>query len=466
MITRARKVLNVLAALMLMGMLGACGSNYAERVNDMRVNIDQGNVGGAIGAVNGALGVDLAEQMPSDEQDEIIPLLLLERAALLQASGQFKLSARDFEAADARIEVLDLSTSTADDIAQYMFSDALGDYQTPPYEKLLINTMNLINHLALGDLQSARVEARRVEVLERYFKDFTSDKPDVALGLAAYLSGFVYEKMGQPDDALRWYDTATRFGAFPDINYVIGYLMKQRPLSNDRLVEIAARNPDAQAPGEGEGEILVIVESGVAPRREAKRVPIGLALTLAANDSSWRNSDRHRRAQRLEAEGLFKWVNYPALEGGFQSFQSAQVNIGERSYPASLALDVGAQSKRYFDTIESKLALAAITRLLTRTALSAATEAAVSSGSKNSESSGAAIAGFLLGKVVEGAMTVADMPDTRSWNSLPASFWLVRERVPLGQHTVQINTPRGSVARAQVTLGAGKRWAVVVVRAF
>jgi uncharacterized protein len=451
------------ASLCLAASLMGCGPNYAAKVEHMRVNIDRGDLNGAISDVNGALGVDLAAQMPSDDQDQLIPLLLLERAALLQATQQFSLSARDFQAADARIEVLDLSESSADDIAQYLFSDAMGDYKTPPYEKLLLNTMNMLNYLALADLSGAKVEARRVEVLERYFKDYTSDKPDVALGLAAYLSGFVYEKMGQPDDALRWYDTATRFGSFPGIGDVISYLMQQRPLSNDRLQAIAAQHPNALPLSEGEGEVLVVIASGVAPRREAKRVPIGLALTLAARDNTWRRSDRYKRAQRLEAEGLFKWVNYPALEGGFHSFTSAQVLVGERSVPAAMVLDVGAQAIRYFDSIEGKLALASITRLLTRSVASAATEAAIKGSGKRGDS-GTALVGFLVGKAVEGAMTVADTPDTRSWNSLPSAFWIVRVRVPHGKHKIVLQTNRGGSAQVEVNLRPQQPWAVVVLR--
>jgi hypothetical protein len=429
----------------------------------MRANIDRGDLSSALSEVNGALGVDHATQMPQREDDaHVVPLLLLERAALLQATQQFALSARDFQEADARIEVLDLTESSADTIAQYLFSDAMGDYQTPPYEKLLINTMNLLNYLAMSDLVGARVESRRVEVLERYFKDYTTDKPDVALGLAAYLSGFVYEKLGQPDDALRWYATASRFGSFPGLGESVGVLMGQRPISDDRLKEIAAQHRGASPLGAGEGEVLVVVASGVAPRRVARRVPIGWAITFASRDRTWRGSDGYRRAQRLEADGLFKWVNYPALEGGYHAFKAGSVQIGERSVGLAMALDVGAQALRYFEAVEPKLVLAAITRLLTRSVAGAATEAAVKASGKRNDGGSTALVGFLVGKAVEGVMTVADTPDTRSWNSLPASFWIARVRLPHGKHKLSLRA--GSGGGAEVNLSPQQPWAVVMLR--
>jgi hypothetical protein len=42
---------------------------------------------------------------------------------------------------------------------QAFFSGSSGKYQSPPYEKLMINTMNMVNYLVRGDLNGARIEA-------------------------------------------------------------------------------------------------------------------------------------------------------------------------------------------------------------------------------------------------------------------------------------------------------------------
>ena len=86
-------------------------------------------------------------------------LLLLDRAMVLQQLDRYKLSSRDLEVADKQIEVLDLSRNAADDIGKYLFSDDAGPYKAPAYEKLLINTMNMVNYLARGD-STARASRR------------------------------------------------------------------------------------------------------------------------------------------------------------------------------------------------------------------------------------------------------------------------------------------------------------------
>jgi hypothetical protein len=109
-------------------------------------------------------------------------LLLLERATILQAMGRHDLSARDFETADKNIEVIDFTSDTAGDIGKWVFSDDSGVYRTPPHEKLLINTLNLINYLVRGDANGAKIEARRFQINDKYFKD----KSTKSAGLMAF----------------------------------------------------------------------------------------------------------------------------------------------------------------------------------------------------------------------------------------------------------------------------------------
>ena len=76
----------------------------------------------ALEKVNEALGVLKATDMPS-EMDADTPLLLLERAAILQALGDYKQSARNFQRADKALDILDLTGDTAGKISKYLFSD-------------------------------------------------------------------------------------------------------------------------------------------------------------------------------------------------------------------------------------------------------------------------------------------------------------------------------------------------------
>lgn len=96
---------------------------------------------------------------------------------VLQQLDQYKLSSRDLGIADKSIDVLDLSRNAANDVARYMFSDDSGPYKAPPYEKLMINTMNMVNYLVRRDLNGARVEARRLTVMQRFIREHEDAGP-------------------------------------------------------------------------------------------------------------------------------------------------------------------------------------------------------------------------------------------------------------------------------------------------
>jgi hypothetical protein len=85
---------------------------------------------------------------------------------------------------DKQIEVLDFSRNAAHDIGKYLFSDDVGPYKAPAYEKLMINTMNMVNYLARGDLQGARIEARRLAVMQKFLEQ-SENKGKSLIGPAA-----------------------------------------------------------------------------------------------------------------------------------------------------------------------------------------------------------------------------------------------------------------------------------------
>jgi hypothetical protein len=83
-----------------------------------------------------------------------------------------------------------------------------------------------------------------------------------------------------------------------------------------------------------------------------------------------------------------------------------------------------------YDSIKGQLMAAAITRMVTRLLAGIATEKAV-------KAAGAGAAGSLVaGLAVQGALTAADTPDTRSWVTLPSQVFLTRVEVQPGDYEV------------------------------
>lgn len=466
----------LLIALGLAGLtaLSGCGG-YASTSDAFRRSLNGGQADAALVRVNEALGVDRAEQLPS-EPDEDTPLLLLERGTILQALGRNDLSARDFKLADTRLDVLDLTGDTTGEISKYLFSDDATVYKAPPHEKLLLNTINMINFLVLGDTSGAKVEARRMTI-NRKFLEREEGAALSMLALGSYLSGFAFEVAGESDIAMRHYGDALDAGGLPTLTEAVRRLAARTGASDKRFADLLtppAASPEAaptvspetapEAAPEGmsiaapalpaddakQAELLVIVQTGMAPYLTPERLPIGAAIVAASDPGRGArlDADDRNRAQVFAAKGVLKWVNYPRLERTPIGGGAPAITLGAQPLDTHLGLDVEQRTLDRYDQFKGTLIAASLTRLLTRAVAGEVTQA-VAKGA-----SGDNLVGLLAGLAVEGAMTAADTPDTRSWVTLPARFHLARARVPAGQHTVAVRY-RGQTRTHTVELPPG-----------
>ncbi len=398
------------------------------------------------------MGVVDAQSVPKSKEADI-PLLLLERGTILQALQRYDLSARDFEIADKRLIVLDLTSDSAGEIAKYLFSDDATVYKAPPHEKLLLNTLNLINYLARGDASGAKVEARRIVISRKYLEGVTDEKRLSMMALASYLAGFAFEAAGEPNAAIRHYGDALDAGGIATLEPTVRRLAARTGASDPRLKAwtegpLPEVNPD-------DGEVLVVFQTGMAPHRKAERLPIGAAIVAASDPGPGARLSRQeqRRAQAFAAKGVLKWVNYPTLRAVRLRDGPMRVTVDGVAIDGGSGLNIEQAVVQEFKRHEGSLIAGSLTRLLTRAVAGELSQAAVKSASKNG------LAGLLVGLAVEGAMTAADTPDTRGWVTLPSQIRVARARLPAGQHTVTIEH-LGRLHRADIDLAPGG-WAVL-----
>ncbi len=125
---------------------------------------------------------------------------------------------------------------------------------------------------------------------------------------------------------------------------------------------------------------------------------------------------------------------------------------GESRRPG-LALDIEDKVIAHFEDIKGTLIAASIVRLISRAVAGELSQAAA----KQVGSGG--LGGLLIGLAVEGVLTAADTPDTRSWVTLPARISVARKRIPAGKHTISVRY-RGSLREAAIDLQPGG-WAVL-----
>jgi hypothetical protein len=434
----------LLHSMTLCGLVAAGCAGHADRTKDARSALDAGRPREALAALNEQLEVDSAKEVPDTIEDDHI-LFILDRSIVLQQLDMYALSSRDLELADKRIEVLDFSRSSLDDISKYMFSDDAGPYQAPAYEKLLINTMNMVNYLARGDLNGARIEARRFGVMQRFISEHESHGKSLS-GPGSYLSGFVFEHSNQPGEALRYYDEALQYGAFASLTEPVRRLSQRDSYSSPRL---RALLDQASAPQNAEaefGEVLVVVNYGRVPAKIAHRVPIGLALTLA---STYMSPADRSKANYLAAQGLVTWVNYPTLGKPSNEWGAPEFFVDSGQLPLEGMLAVDLEAKRAWKEAEGAVVASAITRLLTR----------VVAGETTRRAAGGGVVGALLSLGTQATLTATDTPDTRSWSTLPARIAFGRARVPPGKRVIRLRV-HGVEKRQVIDVPKGG-WAVV-----
>jgi uncharacterized protein len=441
--------LSLLGAVAL-ALLEGCAS-HSEQMLPVRFALDQGNPRGAIALLDESIGVKSDAELPVDMQGDKA-LFVLDRGSIQQSIGGYDHSKVDLEAADKAIDMLDLAHDAKDTIGEYVFSGSSGKYQAPPYEKLLINTLDMLNYLELRDLDGARVEARRLAVMQKYLTDDLHEGDNPVLGLGGLLAGLTFEESGQTDEALRWYDQTLAFTGFRALGAPTRRLMQHSAYRSPRLKELEAAGPPPSDPAQaGEGEIVFVVGYGRVPHKIPQRIPIGLALTYSAGAISPENV---RKANELAAQGLVTWINFPTLGPERGGYTVPACVLDGNFVQLEEAVDVTTQVRAEWKKIEGKIIVSAITRMISRLAVGAVAKAAAG---KNG------LVGELVSLGAQATLTVLDTPDTRSWETLPARVAIARVRVPAGKHTVHIDA-RGVLRDTTVDVEKGG-WAVVSLMA-
>jgi tetratricopeptide (TPR) repeat protein len=433
--------------------LAGC-AGHSARTEAARTALDAGRPAEALKLLNEELGVDKPDALPEDVGGENV-LLLLDRAMVLQEIGsrsetlkpkEYSTASRDLETADKQVEVLDLSTNAMADIGKYLFSDDSGPYKAPTYEKLMINTMNMVNYLSRGDLNGAKIEARRLAVMQKYISDHEGRGASLT-GPGSYLAGFAFEVSGNAQEALRYYDEALQFGQFPSLEEPVRRLSKAASYRSPRLTALMDKNAaGAEASADGMGDILVVINFGRVPAKIAKRIPIGLALTYA---SAFMSAASRSQANYLAAQGLVTWVNFPELGKSHGAYETPGFALDGSWKTLEGALAVDSEARKAWDSAKGVIVASAITRMIAR----------VVAGEAIRQGSGGGTLGALLSLGTQATLTAVDTPDTRSWATLPARITIGRARVAAGSHVVELQA-RGVKKRQTVTVSPGG-WTVL-----
>lgn len=430
-------------ALLLACVGGGCAT-YSDRMASAMQSTTAGNFTAAIDSINSALDVGSAAELPVTWNGDRT-LSVLERGTLQQATTVWDGSARDLSAAEAHLELLDLSSDPVATFASYVYSDSARTYRSPPSERLALNAVNLLNYLARGDSSGAAVEARRFQVMREYLASIgvAATGPST---LGTYLAGFVFEQLGEGDRALRYYDEAMASGQLQSLAVPINRLARSYSYRGERLAATISKSVDTAERDTAAGEILVVAGIGRVPHRVPERIPVGAAVGIAGSVLTG-DIDPLKY-------GAAKVLVYPALRSTPSVLGTPTLQVNGQTVELEQVVDLGAAIEAEYEQLKPRILAAAISRMIVR---AAAAEGVRAAGKSESQA-----LGDVLSVVAEGVLVALDKPDTRSWMTLPDRFLVARVPAAQGSHQVRISFADGTERIFDVVIDDGGYAAVVV----
>jgi hypothetical protein len=385
-------------------------------------------------------------------------LYYLELGMLERLGSRYEESQKAWMTANARIQAsaaggLAEMSGFVRGISSYVVSDKLRAYDGHDYEKVMLLTYMALNHVALGDYDSARVAIKQAHELEAQiaelrakqyaeveesarsrgartsFKELngypveTLDNPEVnALrngyqsALSHYLAGFIYEALGEPSLAAPGYRLANE-------------LQPGQPLLEEALRGLDER---VAAPDDGMTDVLVLIGTGSAPAIQSRSfmlpVVVNGRLLLLANA-------------------------FPVMTATSWAPRPAQVTLDGQTAPVARIASVDLMARRRLKDDMPGIML----RATIRSSVSATLQYQAQRASDREHTLALALA---AGLITAGSVVLASADD-RTWRALPADVSLARARLPRGVRTITLQTAEGP---RSVSVNLSGRYAVVDLR--
>jgi hypothetical protein len=388
----ANKLPALAGVLLLAATLSGCAT-YSDWVGHMEADISRGKPDQALQVL----------EKHASNKDQV--LYLLNRAMLLRMAGDYQGSNAAFEAAKPLISRLS-AISVSEQSGALAVNDMMRSYTGDYYEQVLIHVFEALNYLALNQPDQARVEALQLDVKLKQHGD-NSDYED---GFARYLTGIIYEDLGEWDDAMISYRQAyDAYRRYPQqLDMPVPQVLKSDLI---RLADKTGQDEDArryrekfdiksapQIPAR-DGELIFLLDTGLAPLKRSIEV------------------------RTVTNSGQLVTVSMPTYEDRRPTVVAARLSVDGKSVTTDLMENVDALAKDALAKQKPAILARAIARAVLKTKESKQVE-------KHNDA---------LGLLVNLANTITDRADTRSWSTLPNLICLARLPLAAGRHQVRVD---------------------------
>ena len=213
-------------------------------------------------------------------------LYFLDKAMFLRMMGNLKESNKALEEAKKYIEKFS-PTSITEETAAFFVNDSTRAFIGAPFEQVLVNFYAALNYLQLGELDAARVEAQQVDIKLKTLSQSDQNPILIADPFARYLTGIIYEDLGEWSNALIAYRKAYQAYKAHQARYsmrIPQYLKRDlirltdyEGLRDERdkyIKEFNIKRWQKQQSLNKQGEVVFIMNNGLAPIKRQRTVAL------------------------------------------------------------------------------------------------------------------------------------------------------------------------------------------------
>lgn len=397
---RGRVLLPLLLLLLLSGCLGE-----RQALDNVVRHLHSGEVDQALVSLD-------ASSLAKSERNRL--LYLWEKGLLLHLQGEYRQSNVVLEEAD-RLEEELMTRSLSAETLSFVSNDTIIPYRGEDYEAAYANYYRALNYLALGELDEALVECRRVDEKLTYYTDlYEGEHVFKESPFLRLLTGLVFEADGDSNNAFIAYRRSLEAYRFYRDKYdvAIPELLWSRLVQSARTTGFypEAKEYEAEAAAAGvslrqsDSLLVVLVDRGILPRKREEaafftspdNVPVKLALPV-----------------------------FPPRD----PLASVWVEVDRQEIPLEEGENLYGVAKQSLEDKKGRILVKAIARA-----------AAKQIAAKKAENELGPLAGF-ASKVVA---LITENADLRGWSSLPQRIDLGVIELPPGEYEVIVTGSRES----------------------
>ncbi len=342
------------------------------------------------------------------------------KATILRMLNKYSESNAEIEKAKAIIEKYS-ALSVSETASSFIINDASQTYIGSPVEQIMLHIYAALNYLEMKDLDAARVEMLQINIRLRTLMQNDPDSPLSVDPFAHYMSGIIYEDLGEWSDAMIAYRKA--FHAYQLHSSLYNIMVPQQlkrmlilmadkiGLDDERQKyeqEFSLQLADLQAQSQNQAELIFLFHNGLAPIKQESSINV------------------------LEpSSGHMIRISLPRYVNRGTTIAKARLSIQKPgSEQQNISLSIETEKTEDISMLEIESLKAQMGKITARAIARAVAkhEASNEAGKQND----------LVGLIVNIVGVLTERADTRSWLTLPAEIQMARLNAPADTYNVII----------------------------